>query len=111
GNVQIVPGEAPDALRDLPTPDAVFIGGSGGRLEGILKTAMGRVRAGGAVAANLATLDHLTEAMNLAQIQGWDIKVTQVAVSRSSPIAGMTRLSALNPVWILSVRHKCEVAE
>lgn len=103
GNVQIVPGEAPEALRDLPTPDAVFIGGSGGLLEGILKTAMERVRAGGAVAANLATLDHLTEAMNLAQTQGWDIKVTQVAVSRSSPIAGMTRLAALNPVWILSV--------
>ncbi len=111
GNVQIVPGEAPGALRDLATPDAVFIGGSGGQLEGILKTAMERVRAGGVVAANIATLNHLTEAMSLAQTQGWDIKVTQVAVSRSSPIAGMTRLAALNPVWILSVQHKWEVAE
>ncbi len=31
-NVQIVAGEAPDALVELPDPDAVFVGGSGGRL-------------------------------------------------------------------------------
>ena len=35
-NVRIVPGEAPAALHQLPAPDSVFVGGSGGRLEEIL---------------------------------------------------------------------------
>lgn len=36
-NLIPVCGEAPDALAGLPAPDAVFIGGSGGRLEDILE--------------------------------------------------------------------------
>ena len=37
-NLIPVCGEAPDALAGLPAPDAVFIGGSGGRLAEILET-------------------------------------------------------------------------
>ena len=36
-NVVVVDGEAPDALADLPAPDSVFVGGSGGKLAEILK--------------------------------------------------------------------------
>jgi len=35
-NIQIVDGAAPEILADLPIPDCVFIGGSGGRLEDII---------------------------------------------------------------------------
>ncbi|NNK14664.1 MAG: precorrin-6Y C5,15-methyltransferase (decarboxylating) subunit CbiT [Desulfofustis sp.] len=35
-NVNIIAGEAPEALGGLPAPDCVFIGGSGGRLDEIL---------------------------------------------------------------------------
>jgi precorrin-6Y C5,15-methyltransferase (decarboxylating) len=35
-NINIIAGEAPEALSGLPAPDRVFIGGSGGRLEDIL---------------------------------------------------------------------------
>jgi precorrin-6Y C5,15-methyltransferase (decarboxylating) len=34
--VQVVQGEAPAALADLPPPDAVFLGGTGGHLDQIL---------------------------------------------------------------------------
>ena len=46
-NVQIIAGKAPDALEDLADPDAVFVGGSGGRLLEILDVATKRLRAGG----------------------------------------------------------------
>ena len=36
-NLEIVPGRAPAALEDLPVPDAVFIGGSEGSLDDILR--------------------------------------------------------------------------
>ena len=35
-NVTVVAGRAPGALTDLPEPSAVFIGGTGGEMEGIL---------------------------------------------------------------------------
>ena len=35
-NVKVVPGDAPQALKGLPDPDSVFVGGSGGQLAGIL---------------------------------------------------------------------------
>ena len=34
--VHLAPGEAPEVLDALPTPDAVFVGGSGGRMDEIL---------------------------------------------------------------------------
>ena len=37
-NLHIVFGAAPAALSELPRPDAVFIGGSGGRMEEIFRT-------------------------------------------------------------------------
>ena len=39
-NLTPVSGRAPDALQELPAPTHVFVGGSGGALEQILKTAL-----------------------------------------------------------------------
>lgn len=41
-NLEIVPGRAPEALESLPVPDAVFIGGSEGNLDRILRCVRGK---------------------------------------------------------------------
>ena len=38
-NVKIIEGPAPEALENLPAPDCVFVGGSGGRMREILALA------------------------------------------------------------------------
>jgi precorrin-6Y C5,15-methyltransferase (decarboxylating) len=100
GNVQVIAGEAPEALRDLPAPDAVFVGGSGGYLRAILVAAMGRLQPSGSIVANFASVEHLTEALTFARGCGWSTEVTQLAVSRGAAIAGATRFAALNPVFV-----------
>src|SRR3712207_6898096 len=35
--VEVVEGTAPEALRELPEPDAVFVGGTGGSFDEIVK--------------------------------------------------------------------------
>ncbi|MCI0585097.1 MAG: precorrin-6y C5,15-methyltransferase (decarboxylating) subunit CbiE, partial [Chloroflexi bacterium] len=50
--VSIVAGAAPGALRELPDPTAVFVGGSGGAIEAILDLASERLVAGGPQEAN-----------------------------------------------------------
>jgi precorrin-6B C5,15-methyltransferase / cobalt-precorrin-6B C5,C15-methyltransferase len=102
GNVRVVAGEAPVALAALPEPDAAFIGGSGGGLEGILESTAMRLRAGGRVVLNLATLEHLSIAHAWLRQAGWSVDVAQIAVSRSSPVGDLTRMAALNPVFIVA---------
>ena len=110
GNVVVVEGAAPEALGGLPEPDAVFVGGSGGALAAIAAAAMARLRPGGRLVANLATLEHLAELGALARPEGWPCEVTQVAVARSVPVADLTRLAALNPVFVVTLRRSGAMA-
>lgn len=101
-NVTVVEGRAPAALADLPRPAAVFIGGSGGELAGILQQVNEAARPGGRVVMNLATLENLNEALTLMTSLGWAPQVTQVNLVQGQAIAGLTRLAPLNPVFIVS---------
>ena len=60
-NVFIIVGEAPAVLSELPDPDSVFIGGSGGHLSDILHCVVGRLKPGGHLVVNLAALERTQE--------------------------------------------------
>lgn len=81
--VRVVEGEAPEALEDLPTPDAVFVGGSGGRLGEIVAAVGERLRRGGRVVVSAITLETLEEARRSLAARGWEAEITSVQVSHS----------------------------
>ena len=100
--LEVRQGTAPAALAALPAPDAVFIGGSGGQVEGILQ-AVQQKNPAARVALTAITIETLHRALACLQALGYaDIEVTQVAVSRSVPVGGAHMLRALNPIFILS---------
>lgn len=101
-NVRLVPGEAPAALAELPAPDAVFIGGSGGALESILACALARLRPGGRIVANCALLESALTSVRVLEEHGLTADITQLAVSRGGRLSGGTHLTALNPVLVVS---------
>lgn len=103
GNVTVVEGEAPDAAAGLPRPDAVFIGGSGGRLNDILANVFAALLSGGRIVLNLVSLEHLAQTLAAAQSGGWRAEVAQVTVSHSVDTAGLTRLAAQNPVFVVTL--------
>jgi precorrin-6B C5,15-methyltransferase / cobalt-precorrin-6B C5,C15-methyltransferase len=104
-NVHVVEGEAPQALHDLPDPDAVFVGGSGGHLGSILDCAAHRLRGGGRLVGNFATLEALHEATTCLDALGLTWDMAELSVARATPISrGRTRLAALNPVFVVSAR-------
>jgi precorrin-6Y C5,15-methyltransferase (decarboxylating) len=90
---------APDALRELPQPDAVFIGG-GVRDDGVLDTAIEALKGGGRLVVNAVTLE--TEAL----LAGWHGEfggeLIRIAVSRANPLGGATAWRPALPVtqWI-----------
>lgn len=98
--VTIVHGAAPDALLDIPAPDRVFIGGSGGRLGRIIELVSKRMQTG-IVVVNAATLETLNESITCFEQHGFAVDVTEISVSRSKSMAGRRHLAALNSVFIV----------
>ncbi|MCR4568075.1 MAG: precorrin-6A reductase [Pseudobutyrivibrio sp.] len=101
-NVKLIAGAAPDVLQDLPTPTHVFIGGSGGRLEEIirhLKSYGTPIR----VVVNSVTLETLGEIHNVLsnyQIENPDI--VQVSVSKAKKAGDYSVMHGQNPVFIVT---------
>jgi precorrin-6Y C5,15-methyltransferase (decarboxylating) len=63
-NVKAVLGRAPEALGELPDPDAVFIAGGGREVTRITEVAYQRLRPGGRLVVNVVSIDQLTELRN-----------------------------------------------
>ena len=101
-NVEVVAGSAPAALEDLPRPDAVFIGGSGGQMPGILDVVCRRLRPGGRIVLSVVTLENLNEAVSGLKARGFAAEMTLVNVARSKSIADLTRFEALTPVFVVT---------
>jgi precorrin-6B methylase 2 len=51
---------------------------------------------------NLASLEHLSEAMNILCREQWTTACTLVNIARSQNLLDLTRLAALNPVFVLT---------
>ncbi len=101
-NIKVVQTMAPAGLEQLPDPDSVFIGGSGGNMKAILDYISKRLKPGGHVVINVATLENLQQAVNGLDANGFAAETTLVNIARSKDIAELTRLEALNPVFIVS---------
>jgi precorrin-6Y C5,15-methyltransferase (decarboxylating) len=101
-NLHAVSGAAPAALDDLPHPDRIFIGGSGGNLTAILAHGQTVLAPGGRVVLALATLESIQTALEWLRSQTWPYDLAQWNVARSLPIAQSHRLAPLNPVTIIT---------
>jgi cobalt-precorrin 5A hydrolase/precorrin-3B C17-methyltransferase len=90
--LEVVVGEAPRALAELPAPDRVFVGGGG--LD-VLDVCLGRVRPGGRVVASFAAVDRAVAARRRLG------HLVQVAVDRAVDLPdGGVRFVADNPVFV-----------
>lgn len=100
-NVEIVAAAAPEGLIGLPEPDAVFIGGSGGKLEEILLHIESVTRKTCRVIANFTLLENLLAASHWMQQHGWQPEITEACFSYGKMVGSGTRLAPANPVYIL----------
>ncbi|MGE4292043.1 MAG: precorrin-6y C5,15-methyltransferase (decarboxylating) subunit CbiE [Desulfovibrio sp.] len=103
--VEVVRGEAPACLTNLPDPDRIFIGGGLGPDSGdgdtLLDTACSRLKRGGRLVIHCILLESLLRAKASLEKQGWPFGATQIMASTTDPLAGDLRFKAQNPVFIL----------
>jgi precorrin-6Y C5,15-methyltransferase (decarboxylating) len=105
--VHPIAGTAPEVFGELPDPDAVFVGGSGGRLEAILAAALDRLKPGGRLVVNCITLDSLTRGWNWLRDHGVQSQATSVQLAHSRPLGNLYTLESANPLFILQARKRC----
>ena len=92
-----VEGGAPAALSDLPTPDAVFIGGGGTSVVEAVVT-----RQPARIVVALAAVDRVAPALSVLGKAGYTVGGTLLQAARLSPLpGGVHRFDAVNPVFVL----------
>lgn len=101
-NLTSINGKAPDVLFNLPNCDRIFIGGSGGNIVDILDTCSQKLNPAGIIVMSFATIEYQILAINWLNQNSWQYKLLQLQISRSTPIAQLTRLTPLNPVTIIT---------
>ncbi len=99
-NLRLHEGTAPEALKGLPAPDAVFIGGSGGKLRGIL-TAVLKANPAARICVSAIALETLEESVSVLGELGCETEVSQIAVSGGKKAGPYTLMTAHNPVWLI----------
>jgi precorrin-6Y C5,15-methyltransferase (decarboxylating) len=105
GNLTVVKGTAPEALKGLPAPDAVFVGGGGEDIVKILSAASRRLKKGGRLVVNAVTMETSSKAIDFLAKKGWEKELLLVSVSRSKRAGGLTMLAAHNPLFIIAARR------
>lgn len=85
--LRVVCGSAPDALHDLATPDAVFIGGGAGRAE-IVQHCLDALPTGGRIVVHGVTLE--TDAVLAAAYARHGGELVRIHVERAAPIGSFT---------------------
>ncbi|MFE6506153.1 precorrin-6y C5,15-methyltransferase (decarboxylating) subunit CbiE [Nocardioides sp. NPDC057767] len=86
-SLTVVEGRAPDALRDLPAPDAIFIGGGATR-PGVLDACLAALRPGGRLVVHGVTLETEQLLAGLYEDRGGEL--TRIAVETTAPIGSFT---------------------
>ncbi len=98
--LQIIQASAPEALRALSDPEAVFVGGSGEAFEEIVKLSAVRARRG--VVLALVTLERVVPAAQLLEDCGLEVETTFLQTSRMRGVGGLHRLAAEGSAFVVS---------
>ena len=110
-NLSVIQGRAPDCLKELPFPDKVFIGGSGGELSHIMQLAWQRLKPGGRLAASAVTEPSKAALRQFSlHIEQQPTDYLQVAISRHDTIAGQDLLRPALPVTLMCWHKALEIS-
>ncbi|MCC6511279.1 MAG: precorrin-6y C5,15-methyltransferase (decarboxylating) subunit CbiE [Pirellulaceae bacterium] len=104
-NLTPILGEAPGAWVDLPDPDAMFIGGTGRSVTQLIEVGWPRLRHGGRMVINIASMENLVMAQRLLQKMSVEVHVLMINLARSTQQLDELRLDAANPSFLLMARR------
>ncbi|MCM1524949.1 MAG: precorrin-6y C5,15-methyltransferase (decarboxylating) subunit CbiE [Ruminococcus sp.] len=94
-NIVRIISEAPRGLEDIPAPDCVFIGGSGGRLKEIVNAALSK-NPSARIVCTAVSLETLSECGCMGECE-----ITQLFAAKAFKAGAHTMLRGEDPVFII----------
>ena len=109
-NLSIIAGTAPlSSLDNLPSPNKIFIGGSGGLMESILEYSWKRLQANGCIVISCITEECKYEIMTFIKMhQLKTVEQLEVSVSKSITLADKQLLQPQIPVRLIKITKEIE---
>lgn len=102
-NIQVVTGDAAKTIPELPAAQRIFIGGSGGNLDNILKQCHRKLESGGIMVATSVTLNTAPMIDNFMEENRYqDVEMVSLNLARITKTGQVNLWRANNPVQIIS---------
>lgn len=103
-SVMSIQGSAPECCRTLPQPDAIFVGGSDGKLTELLNYAWQQLNAGGKLVVSAVTEDSQKIVKDFAgHYACCEGELVEVQVNKTADLTHFAALRELKPVLLLKL--------
>ncbi len=96
-----VHGQAPAAWKELPDPNAIFVGGSGRMVPELVASAVQRLAVGGSIVVNVSSPDNLVAVQSAIDAAGVRSDVRMINIARGRYQLDRIRFEALNPTFLV----------
>jgi precorrin-6Y C5,15-methyltransferase (decarboxylating) len=108
GVANLVPvlGRAPEAWRDLPDPDSIFVGGTGRMVKSIVEHAVARLRPDGRIVVNVGSLDNVAAVHQALREWAGEADVWMMNLARGTLQMEQLRFESLNPTFLLRAARR-----
>jgi len=102
-NISVILGNAKEKISELEQADAIFIGGTGGDTEEIVKLCQNRLKSGGRIVVGVILIETLYSVLQVIEKLKFDsVDITQITISKSRKTSKGTMMLARNPVTVIS---------
>lgn len=100
-NIEVIIGEAPDVLENLPKADRIIIGGSSGKIKEILSKSQQKLDEKGIIIVNAVTPDTMNKTLDFFDQTDFKTDISQISVTRFEENRKNRKKKSLNPVFII----------
>lgn len=102
-NISVILGNAKEKVSELEQADAIFIGGTGGDTEEIVKLCQDKLKSGGRIVIGVILIETLYSVLQvIEELQFDSVDMTQITISKSRKTSKGTMMLARNPVTVIS---------
>jgi precorrin-6Y C5,15-methyltransferase (decarboxylating) len=101
-NLEAVLGRAPEAWAALPTPDAIYVGGSGRDVAMLVEGAWDRLAAGGRLATACNSIENLAAVHAFLRARSADAAYWMINIARGYEQLDRIRFESINPVFLIA---------
>jgi len=102
-NISVILGNAKEKISELEQADAIFIGGTGGDTEDIVKICQDKLKSGGRIVIGVILIETLYSVLQIIEkLKFNSVDLTQITISKSRKTSTGTMMLARNPVTIIS---------